>query len=571
MGAFVYFLLFFAGYTNPEVWLLSGWFWILVITVHVYGLLKYVLLRVAGYTVDHVYLGLPICLLADFTFLGTRCSYSAIPIFPVLAFHKRRSGYSARPRSRAARSALSILTLASVNLITPALIVSAIYMWMFSSWALPEDYRNAKVTEVLSGSVAERLGLRAGDLIISALGQRLTRAKDFQNVLMGAGGTSGYLLVCRDRRYIDPIPIDVPRQPSLVSAFFGIKLEDSKPDSFVVVQEIEDDSLAERMGFRSGDILTGIDGIPVKTFADVVSAADEYRGTQQSFSIIRGGRAIEPLIVQRRDFNRPNAVLGLWLVSLPFSGLAPLNVTRVQSDSEAESRGIKKGDSLLEFNRDVLTSRSSLLRECAANVGRESTLTIARGAKKLSVSVTPRVLEKGGAPRLGVDISYWQPRRMTMLKALEKSARIGIYSLTIPGRLLVQIAEGLVNPHGCYNVWSRLFDATQNRSTIARPLPQTEAIEGGNPSIFDYVGPVFGFLLLCKDFVMPFMIVCEVIFVLSVILSILKNLAQRSLASLVFLALLWLSGYSESTAQRNWNFEISAYSDLVPRESMWRL
>jgi len=177
--------------------------------------------------------------------------------------------------------------------------------------------RGALVASVTDGSPAEKAGLRAGDLVVSAdavdvddppsLNYRLVTkgigsSVDLGVIRAGRADTATIALEAapeippRDERLID---IDSPfagatvvnLSPAVI-ADLGYKGRRSKG---VLVEKVAEDSIASRVGFQAGDVIVEVNGVPVdatRTLADLA----RQRFDLWRLAIERDGRLIRSTI-----------------------------------------------------------------------------------------------------------------------------------------------------------------------------------------------------------------------------------------------------------------------------------
>lgn len=168
------------------------------------------------------------------------------------------------------------------------------------------------VANMQAKSPAEEAGLKRGDVILSIDGQNVDdpEAFGYRFALKGISGTTQFGILRGTRRQtipvkLGPAPETRPRDVLKVkvrtpfagatlvntSPAVGEELQADLPDEGVAVSAVEDGSLANRAGFKKGDVIVAVNGIPV------ASTKDLDRLTQRSFglwevSINRGGEVL---------------------------------------------------------------------------------------------------------------------------------------------------------------------------------------------------------------------------------------------------------------------------------------
>lgn len=171
----------------------------------------------------------------------------------------------------------------------------------------------AIVTEVQKGSPAARAGLNPGDVIISIDGHAIEHpdALYYRLETAGPGKTVTLAILSRGKRIaldirLERAPESVPANETHITGenpLDGANVANISPrllnrmnvryrgDGGVILTDIDRGSTAMRIGFRRGDILVKINGVNIRTVADVTGTI-EQGGRTWSFEINRNGRLI---------------------------------------------------------------------------------------------------------------------------------------------------------------------------------------------------------------------------------------------------------------------------------------
>ncbi len=175
-----------------------------------------------------------------------------------------------------------------------------------------ERATGAVVTKVHPGSPAARARLGVGDVIIAVDGQEIAdpRALLYRMTTTGIGREIKIDLIRESlpasvslrieaaprtrtgdvRNLAGQHPLDGARVANLSPPLADeLGLEDTNG---VVVMEVRSGSLAERLGFRSGDILVSVGGAQVETVEELVPMLKDRRRLWQ-MSVKRGGRLLQ--------------------------------------------------------------------------------------------------------------------------------------------------------------------------------------------------------------------------------------------------------------------------------------
>ena len=176
---------------------------------------------------------------------------------------------------------------------------------------------------------------------------------------------------------------------------FVVGSDDIEP----VVGEVVEASVAERAGFRAGDLLTGVDGKEVKTW-----------GQHQFYMLHQAmkGNAIEVSVSNPQYGDRTLQVdfsgMDQWSISRqPITSQIgiwppppPAMVSRVVEDSPAERAGLLPGDEVLAIDGDAVSSWIDMATRVSRRPGETLRLTVLRNGQERDVSLTTRVITVEG-------------------------------------------------------------------------------------------------------------------------------------------------------------------------------
>lgn len=205
-----------------------------------------------------------------------------------------------------------------------------------------------------------------------------------------AGGNIGIGFAISADTVKQIIPI-LQQEGSVPRGWLGVSIRDmnanlraaySAPNGGVLVEQVGPDTPAERAGLRAEDVVTAVDGVPVKDTWELQKAIASHRpGEKVTLSIIRDGKPQElPVTLGEAPSQvatapgRPQPVgpasvqnaevLGMKLAPITPEAAQQLGLTRtsgvyvrdVAPDSEAYERGIRPGDVLIKVGRTEVKS-----------------------------------------------------------------------------------------------------------------------------------------------------------------------------------------------------------------------
>lgn len=182
--------------------------------------------------------------------------------------------------------------------------------------------------------------------------------------------------------------------PDLASAF-NITL-----DSGAAVTQVLPGSPALAAGFHVGDIVTSVNGTPIKNAADVVNTVGFLRvNSKVNVDILRstGKMTLSAVLIDPKDRNKKIEVSDPFLYGLTFqnfSAVSPLHglvkgvlVMDVQEDSNAWVSDLRAGDVITSVNQIPVTSADEL-KAAVAKADKKILLNVLRGGSALFLVIS---------------------------------------------------------------------------------------------------------------------------------------------------------------------------------------
>ena len=163
------------------------------------------------------------------------------------------------------------------------------------------------------------------------------------------------------------------------------------------VNQVMKGSAADKAGIKAGDIITSVNGKPVKSFAQLRAAVATNRpGSEITMGVFRNGKTTEVTVKLDSEENFDAAAGGEGEVS----DIAPalkgasftdadggVKVTQVAPGSVAARIGLKSGDIITGLNRSDVKSLSDLTSQLNRAKGRLSALRIVRGSSEIFITL----------------------------------------------------------------------------------------------------------------------------------------------------------------------------------------
>ncbi len=284
------------------------------------------------------------------------------------------------------------------------------------------------VRQVVSGSPADKAGLRPGDVIEAVDGTAIETAKQLVEVIGDHAPGDEIVLTVSWRGDSREVPVTLGTQPEkpgieilpapgriIRGALNVLGMELTVTDEGLRVESIDADSPLADVGFQEGDVITAINGEKIDTTMPRLMLPLFRFDEPIVFTVQRNGEEVE-ITVDAEELvgqylpEMPEMVpvrptqLGVYFQNidadlaeekgLPVTAGALIVV--VFEDTPAAKAGLQAGDIVLAVDGEPVDEEHTLRdRMVAYEEGDVVTLTVRRGDEELSVEVTlgPRELE----------------------------------------------------------------------------------------------------------------------------------------------------------------------------------
>ena len=178
--------------------------------------------------------------------------------------------------------------------------------------------------------------------------------------------------------------------------------------SNVYIADVVPGSPAEVAGWKAGDRVVEVAGVPVESSTDVGQRAREFSGNPMSVVVERNGELVETSVVPRVN---PPAGEGPTGVGIRDSAVSDATVGAVTPTSPAAEAGLQPGDRIVAVGSESITDPYALQFALTSASGSTIPVEVARGSEQITVSLAVPNLDVEGdlLPQLGLELAI-KPR-----------------------------------------------------------------------------------------------------------------------------------------------------------------
>jgi regulator of sigma E protease len=272
-------------------------------------------------------------------------------------------------------------------IISAGVIMNVIFAVLMASWALGLGVREmtCELSSVRPGGAAWRSGLRTGDQITAIGGRKNPIFTDLRNGVTLGDAVKGVEFTIH--RPADDSTRTVTLRPDTDLGVPTVGV--TSPFSVTLPADLAD-GLPGSAGkavppLEAGDTIRGVDGTPVKTYAELITALSRqpYKAAQLSVERrTKPGQAAEKLMVTLPP--QAARTTGLVMTAGP--------IKAVQDDSPAAAAGLKPGDMITAIDGEPVGDPLALDQRLRGKAGAKVKLAIDRAGTAVDLEVEPRAV-----------------------------------------------------------------------------------------------------------------------------------------------------------------------------------
>ena len=165
-----------------------------------------------------------------------------------------------------------------------------------------------------------------------------------------------------------------------------------------VAGRVAEDGPAAAAGLRSGDVITAIEGRPVSYWEDVDRAVAAANGRALALTVKRGDTTQTVQVTpQKTTIQDPILREEKTAWEIGASAKSVPQISSVGAGSPAETAGLRPGDVVIEIAGQHVYSREDLIEAIRARPGQVVAIGVEREGRRLTLNVTPNVVEDKSA------------------------------------------------------------------------------------------------------------------------------------------------------------------------------
>lgn len=226
----------------------------------------------------------------------------------------------------------------------------------------------------------------------------------------------------------------------LIAILLGIH---GRPDASAYIADVMPETPAAEAGWERGDQIVSVGGETVENAAEVVSATDDYTGSEMPVVLLRDGQRIETSIVPRENPPPDQGRTGIRIANV-FA--ATIEVVETPDGSAAALAGLQPGDDIISIAGETIDNVIAYDEAVLERAGQTVPFEIMRDGQSQTVEVPiPETQSVDGDPlgaTLAQDIHY---ERVGVLSIIPEAGRQFFTTLQRMGEGLIMLITGEVS------------------------------------------------------------------------------------------------------------------------------